>query len=124
MRTTQSAISELEKGNTDPRISTLQRYARAVGAHIDLTLIETKPDGETRWRPLSHLRLWRTRALPYNRVLIPVRVEKDPNKIYGTKLEITSDKRWRPPAHTRNPFVSKISISAGPDEYLRSVSRG
>lgn len=39
METTQSAVSDLEGGTTDPRLSTLQRYARAVGhalrVHVD-----------------------------------------------------------------------------------------
>jgi transcriptional regulator with XRE-family HTH domain len=39
MGTTQSAVSELEGGVADPRLSTLQRYARAVGAHIDLIVV-------------------------------------------------------------------------------------
>ena len=34
MGTTQSAISELEGGTSDPRLSTLQRYARAVNRAI------------------------------------------------------------------------------------------
>jgi transcriptional regulator with XRE-family HTH domain len=38
METTQSAVSELEGGETDPRLSTLQRYARAVGAHLQVRL--------------------------------------------------------------------------------------
>jgi transcriptional regulator with XRE-family HTH domain len=38
METTQSAVSELESGGTDPRLSTLQRYARAVGAHVQVRL--------------------------------------------------------------------------------------
>jgi transcriptional regulator with XRE-family HTH domain len=39
MGTTQSAVSELEGGATDPRISTVQRYARAVGATLHMGLI-------------------------------------------------------------------------------------
>ena len=41
METTQSAVSQLEGGSTDPRLSTLQRYARAVGGclQVDLNLI-------------------------------------------------------------------------------------
>lgn len=34
METTQSAVSELESGETDPRLSTMQRYARAVGLKL------------------------------------------------------------------------------------------
>jgi transcriptional regulator with XRE-family HTH domain len=36
MSTTQSAISELEKGIVEPRISTVQRYARILGYRIRL----------------------------------------------------------------------------------------
>jgi transcriptional regulator with XRE-family HTH domain len=39
MGTTQSAVSELEGGATDPRLSTLQRYARAIGCHLRTSLI-------------------------------------------------------------------------------------
>jgi len=38
MGTTQSAVSELEGGTTDPQLSTLQRYARAVNAHVTIGL--------------------------------------------------------------------------------------
>lgn len=34
METTQSAVSDFERGTTDPHLSTLQRYARAVGARL------------------------------------------------------------------------------------------
>jgi DNA-binding XRE family transcriptional regulator len=34
METTQSAVSDFERGSTDPHLSTLQRYARAVGARV------------------------------------------------------------------------------------------
>jgi transcriptional regulator with XRE-family HTH domain len=38
MGTTQSAVSDLEGGLTDPRLSTLQRYARAVGTQVNVTV--------------------------------------------------------------------------------------
>ncbi|MFD9586662.1 helix-turn-helix domain-containing protein [Streptomyces sp. NPDC059980] len=40
METTQSAVSDLESGATDPRTSTLQRYARAVGCQLDLRVCD------------------------------------------------------------------------------------
>jgi transcriptional regulator with XRE-family HTH domain len=43
MQTTQSHISDLENGGTDPALSTLQRYARALGAHLDITLTPAPP---------------------------------------------------------------------------------
>jgi len=43
MGTTQSAVSDLEAGATDPRLSTLQRYARAVGACLDVVLRQPTP---------------------------------------------------------------------------------
>jgi ribosome-binding protein aMBF1 (putative translation factor) len=38
MGTTQSAVSDLERGATDPRLSTLQRYARALGYQLSVQL--------------------------------------------------------------------------------------
>jgi DNA-binding XRE family transcriptional regulator len=34
METTQSAVSDFERGGSDPHLSTMQRYARAVGARV------------------------------------------------------------------------------------------
>jgi len=34
MGTTQSAVSDFERGETDPQLSTIQRYARATGARV------------------------------------------------------------------------------------------
>jgi ribosome-binding protein aMBF1 (putative translation factor) len=34
MNTTPSAVSDLERGATDPRLSVLQQYARAVGCRL------------------------------------------------------------------------------------------
>ena len=39
MGTTQSAISDLETGRVDPRLSTLQRYVRAVGRRVEVSII-------------------------------------------------------------------------------------
>lgn len=38
MKTQKSNISRLENGNTDPRLSTLFSYARALGVEIELTV--------------------------------------------------------------------------------------
>jgi transcriptional regulator with XRE-family HTH domain len=43
MDTTQSAVSELEGGGTDPRLSTLQRYARALGCVMRLHVESQSP---------------------------------------------------------------------------------
>ncbi|WP_175934772.1 helix-turn-helix domain-containing protein [Corynebacterium sp. Marseille-P4321] len=38
MGTTQSAISDFENGDTDPQLSTVQRYARAIGVEIKVVV--------------------------------------------------------------------------------------
>lgn len=52
METTQSAVSEMEGGATDPRLSTLQRYARAVHCQLSVHLAA---ESYGPWRPLAHL---------------------------------------------------------------------
>lgn len=42
MGTTQSAVSDLEGGGTDPRLSTLQRYARSVGCALRIEVVESQ----------------------------------------------------------------------------------
>jgi transcriptional regulator with XRE-family HTH domain len=39
METSQSAIARLEAGGLNPRVETLQRYARAVGAELQFGLV-------------------------------------------------------------------------------------
>jgi predicted NBD/HSP70 family sugar kinase/transcriptional regulator with XRE-family HTH domain len=39
--TTQSAVSDFESGRVDPQLSTLQRYARALGSRFDFKLVNT-----------------------------------------------------------------------------------
>ncbi len=73
METTQSAVSDLERGGVDPHLSTLQRYARAVGAQVRVTTSlsglgsqnpaepeQSSPDGPARW-------LRSVRAIGYRR---------------------------------------------------------
>jgi transcriptional regulator with XRE-family HTH domain len=47
MGTTQSAVSDLEAGSTDPRLSTLQRYARAIGCRLQICV----KDYSGAWQP-------------------------------------------------------------------------
>ena len=52
MGTTQSAVSQIEAGGSDPRVSTLQRYARAVGAYVSMQVIPVSAatyTGELSW---------------------------------------------------------------------------
>ncbi|XAS78303.1 ROK family protein (plasmid) [Dermatophilaceae bacterium Sec6.4] len=44
MGTTQSAVSDLEKGRTDPRVTTLRRYAQALGLQLQLHLVPDRKD--------------------------------------------------------------------------------
>lgn len=50
METTQSAVSDLERGTADPQLSTLQRYARAVGARVVVRAsLPCSPASEDPW---------------------------------------------------------------------------
>lgn len=52
MGTTQSAVSDLERTAVDPRVGTLQRYARAVGAALRLVPVTVSDE----WRPAARFR--------------------------------------------------------------------
>jgi transcriptional regulator with XRE-family HTH domain len=52
MGTTQSAISDLERTAVDPHVTTLQRYARAVGASLKLRALIVNDE----WKTAGHLR--------------------------------------------------------------------
>lgn len=41
MRTQQPAVARLERGESDPKLSTIERYAAALGMEIDICLIES-----------------------------------------------------------------------------------
>lgn len=53
MGTTQSAVSDIEGGARDLYLSTLQRYARAVGAYVGLSVSVSGPAGLVRTTPSS-----------------------------------------------------------------------
>lgn len=46
MGTVQSAVSDLERGRTDPQLLTLLRYARAVGVRVRLTAVLPRAEEE------------------------------------------------------------------------------
>ncbi|MFJ7591425.1 helix-turn-helix domain-containing protein [Streptomyces sp. NPDC097617] len=56
METTQSAVSDFERLGGDPRLSTIMRYARAVGMAIATKahVVEEPPLSTSSWEPLAH----------------------------------------------------------------------
>jgi transcriptional regulator with XRE-family HTH domain len=50
METTQSAVSKFERAGGDPHISTIQRYARAVGACVKVLVKVTPSDSAAAWQ--------------------------------------------------------------------------
>ncbi len=56
METTQSAVSDFERLGGDPRLTTIMRYARAVGMAVATKAHVVDASGPSRdaWEPLSH----------------------------------------------------------------------
>lgn len=56
METTQSAVSDLERLGGDPRLSTIMRYARAVGmaVHVKGHVVDDQPGLADAWEPVAH----------------------------------------------------------------------
>lgn len=103
MDTTQSAVSEIESGETDPYLSTLQRYAAAVNHKIELhlsTLTGTtgKKSGPTRHDPcLDAFSAISRRTLPS--------LSEMPNSIPSVKIK---PPRWS----VRTPQLRKVDEPA------------
>lgn len=53
METTQSSVSKFETAGGDPRLSTLQRYARAVGARLRFVVTTSPREGDI-WQEASY----------------------------------------------------------------------
>lgn len=53
METTQSAVSKFERAGGDPRLSTLQRYARAVNARLRWVVSTSPREGDI-WQEASY----------------------------------------------------------------------
>lgn len=66
--TTQSAVSDFEKSVVEPRLPTLQRWARAYGFRLEFQL----------WKgPLVHYSSWISRKLPYEHVVQAIRADDE-----------------------------------------------
>ncbi|RAO40504.1 Antitoxin HigA1 [Micromonospora saelicesensis] len=68
MKTTQSAVSDFEKSVVEPRLPTLQRWARAFGFRLEFALWEG---------PLLHYNSWAYRTLEYESVVEAVREDDE-----------------------------------------------
>lgn len=112
MGTTQSAVSDLERGATDPRLSTLQRFARAVNCQMHV-LLQVGQQHRGQWFVVqSPLRLIKPTVLPAS-FWEPLR-----KYVAGTG-------RVRPtplgaPLTTR---VAPVEVRAKPDEFTRAAAK-
>ncbi|HEY5986698.1 MAG TPA: helix-turn-helix transcriptional regulator [Streptosporangiaceae bacterium] len=50
MGTSQSAVARLESGGADVRVSTLERYAAAIGSQISWRVLDSRPGGQEELR--------------------------------------------------------------------------
>ncbi|MFI1191841.1 helix-turn-helix domain-containing protein [Micromonospora sp. NPDC020750] len=125
MHTTQSAVSEFEKGLVDPRLSTFQRYARAIDCRLDLSVVEDdgqQPDSQV-WTSTVIFTSWKNRSLPYK--TDSVSVTRKPAKVLERALRDGRLQQHYPAlTHTRNPYVRETRVIDTLDTFLSSVSRG
>ncbi|PZS32693.1 MAG: hypothetical protein DLM59_07635 [Pseudonocardiales bacterium] len=70
MGTSQSAISDLETGRAEPRLSTLQRYARAVSRRLDVRLVDDAGPDVRREAEERGLGLILSSMLPFDRLTV------------------------------------------------------
>lgn len=75
MTTTQSAVSDFERGETDPYLSTIQRYVRAIGARLRIVL--DTPDSNV-------TRVSSTTPSPYAQVKTTLRTSATQNEVLAT----------------------------------------
>lgn len=54
METTQSAVSDFERLGGDPRMSTIMRYARAVGMAVATKAHVVDEPAPEAWKPIAH----------------------------------------------------------------------
>lgn len=88
MGTQQSAVSDLEKGITDPRLSTLQRYARAVGCRLDLQIVEELGDEDAVVaQVLVHYSSWASTGVPQSALGVHAQTSSDPPEEWQRHLE-------------------------------------
>ena len=75
MGTTQSAVSEIEAGRKDVRLSTLIRYAQAVDRGLDLIMPKRAKSAEPIWEEVAEVRPIRQSAS------LTVKVRLDANRL-------------------------------------------
>ena len=64
MRTQQPAITRLEHGESDPKLSTLERYAAALGFDLDVTLVERPMPSSREAADVTHQMVWERSSVP------------------------------------------------------------
>ncbi|WP_372495106.1 helix-turn-helix domain-containing protein [Micromonospora phytophila] len=120
MGTTQSAVSDLEKGLTDPRLSTLQRYARALRCRLDFEVREGGDGENAAWLAFVHFQSWRNRSIPYGHLAeqVPALGLTEVDDWWLASSEVES---WKPPSRVRNPQVQDVHPLNVMEEYLGAV---
>ena len=89
INTTQSAVSAIESGGTDPRLSTLQRYARGVGLALHWDLVpagaELTKVQDVRYLPVSG-RTCYVRTVIHQQPPAPAAVSAGPYKVIPSRV--------------------------------------
>lgn len=117
LKTTQSAVSDLENGRSQPRLSTIQRWARVFGHRLELQL----------WTgPFVAFNSWVARSLPYETVVQAVRTDDEMARSWFSAMpDITlpSAEQGRVKVHLSGSLELRPGeVKAGDVPYFKSLA--
>lgn len=106
MSTSQSAISDIEKGLKDPRLSTLQRIARALGLELQVNI-----SGYS-----LLLYSWSNRTVDYVSAVQPTRIEEGLEELWMAVLRDRQAAQEHPESVSVEPKVRPVLLKDAQDD--------
>lgn len=123
MGTTQSAVSDLERGSTDPRISTLQRYARAISCRLHVMLSGLASENSAGAVRVHYSTAWPAAGFVVRIVARHDHVDSDFWAPILACVERVGRPRWTPLVGPADTHVAPIEMRTEPDEFMMAAVR-